>query len=113
MAWYKILLGALALIGGAAWYLKKKIPLTFETFCEECIDKAIKDNANYNSQEVVKTIVVLTCENNKDVMPYIYRRYTNGGVKKKRIYSESFPMELCPDNVKEAINKGEYVLRTI
>lgn len=113
MTWYKILLGALAVIGGAAWYLKKKIPITFETFCEECIDKANKDNANHNSQEVVKTIVVLTCENDKNVMPYIYRRYANGGVKKKKINSEPFPMELCPDNVKDAINKGEYVLRTI
>lgn len=113
MAWYKILLGALALIGGVAWYLKKKIPHSFESFCEECIDKAIQDNVSHISQEVVKTIVVLTCDNNEDVVPYIYRRYTTGEVKKKRISLEPFPMELCPGDVKNAINKGEYVLRTI
>lgn len=113
MSWYKILLGTLTLIGGVTWYLKKKIPLTFEGFCEKCIDKTIKDNANYNSQEVVRTIVVLTCENKECVVPYIYRRYTNDVVKKKRIDLVGFPMELCPDNVKEAIYKGEYILKTI
>ncbi len=113
MTWYKILLGALALIGGAAWYLKKKIPLTFETFCKECIDKAIKDSTGLTSFGTVKTIVVLTSENNEDVVPCIYRRYADGRIMKKKMMIDPFPMDLCPDNVKEAINKGEYVLRTI
>ena len=113
MTWYKVLLGALALIGISAWFLKKKSPRTFESYCDECIDKAIKDIANHPSQDVAKTIVVLASENAKDVMPYIYRRYSDGVVKKKMICSEVFPIELCPYEVKEAVCKGEYVIKTI
>ena len=113
MAWYKILLGTLALIGGATWYLKKRTSLTFEKFCAKSIDKAINDNANYFSQEIVKTVVVLTCEDNEYVVPYIYRRYANGTIKRKKINLVDFPLELCPSNVKDAINKGEYILKTI
>lgn len=116
MIWYKVLFGALALVGAGvcAWYLKTRgTPLTFTSFCEECIEIANKELSSTNSNEVVKAAIVLVTENSKDVVPYLYKRYSDGIVKKKKINTVPFPLDLCPDEVQDVINNGEYILRTI
>lgn len=114
MAWYKILVGALALIGGGAWYLlKKAVPLSFDAFCKECIDEAKRDVKTISYPEVVKSIVILTSKNSKDVEPFIYKRYADGSVTKKLIHSSPFPLDLCPKELVESIKKGEYIIETL
>ncbi len=111
MSFGKFLLGALAAGGVAAvYFLKSRKPLNFDSYCEQCIERG-KEQI---SPDAIKTAIVLTKdETGERVIPYLYSRYDDKTVKKKRISIYTFPMSLCPANVKESIEKGEYVIKTI
>lgn len=113
MGLLKWLIGGLALVGGCAWVLSRnKKPLSFDEFCNECTDEASFDANKMTEANIVKMIVVLTCSNGKDVVPYTYRKYADGSVKKKRIGTDTFPLDSCSNEVKESISKGEYIIKT-
>lgn len=106
---WNYLWGALAVVGGVTYYfLKKKVTLSFDSYCDKCVEKASEEITP--STEVLKTILVLAKCNSEDVAPYIYRSYTDGKIKKKRVHYITFPLDLCPVEAKESIEKGEYVI---
>lgn len=111
MSFGKFLVAALAAGGVAAVYVwKNRKPLDFDSYCEQCVEHG-RDQI---SPDAIKTAIVLTKDETGDrVIPYLYSRYADKTVKKKRIAINTFPMSFCPENVKESISKGEYVIKTI
>lgn len=111
MNWNYLLVGAgaVAVIGGVvAMYLNRQGNLNFEEYCLRC--KSTASNEITNSDEIVKTILVLTMIENNKIAPFLYRSYKNGRIVKKRIKYKSFPFSNCPDYAKDAIVKGEYII---
>lgn len=109
----KWIIGGIVAVGGVIWYLSKnKKPQTFSEFCDECIEDASSDIRNQTNDNIAKIVVVLTCPNGKDVEPYSYRRYIDGTVRKKKIGIDTFPLVLCSNEAKDAIAKGEYIIKT-
>lgn len=100
----------LAAVGGLTYYyLKKKTPLSFESYCDECLKQASKE-VSFSQKDVDKTILVLAKSNEKDVAPYIYYKYPDGKITKRRINYTSFPFDQCPADVQTSILKGEFVI---
>lgn len=111
MSFGKILIGALAAGGGVAavYFLKNRKPINFDSYCELCVEHG-KEQV---SPDAIKTVIVLTKDEAEErVIPYLYSRYANKSIKKKRISISTYPMSLCPESVKDSIVKGEYVIKT-
>lgn len=107
---WKIFLGTLAVVGGGTYFLlRKNKPLSFEKYCENCINEATKELKYLESS--IKTILVLAKTNESDVAPFLYRKHPDGKITKKRVNYKTFPFDLCPSNVQDSISKGEYIIQ--
>lgn len=108
---WKIFWGALIIAGGSVIYrAKRKEPVSFEDYCNKCIEQASKESMASANENVVKTILVLAKNGETIVSPFLYRSYNDGKIKKKRVDYKSFPFDSCPPDVRDAIQKGEYVV---
>lgn len=103
-----IIIGALFVIGGVYYYVRKKKPLSFEQYCKNSVDQAIKEKKSL--ADSVKTILVLAKINEKEVAPFLYIRHADGKITKKRIQYKSFPFNQCPSGAQDSILKGEYII---
>ena len=91
-----------------AKHRNKQENINFEEYCLKC--KTAANCEITSSEDIAKTILVIAKIDNNNIAPFIYRSYKNGRIIKKRIKFRSFPFLNCPDQVKEAIIKGEYIL---
>lgn len=111
MSFFKVFMGALVVGGGAAlWYFSKRKPLSFDSYCDKCVEVGQKQI----SPDAIKTAIVLTqSDDAKYAIPYLYSRYADNTVKKKPVLVSHYPIEQCPDEVRIAIQKNEYIIKTI
>lgn len=109
--WNYMIIGAIIAAGGVACtiFRKKKRTISFEDYCTYCKEKA-DDEVAFSSSDVTKTILVLAKVDNEKIAPFLYRSYSDGKIKKKRVEYKSYPFNLCPAEVQDSILKGEYIL---
>lgn len=109
--WNYMIIGAIIAAGGVACaiFRQKKRLLSFEDYCTYCKEKA-DNEVGLSSDGVIKTILVLAKVNNEEIAPFLYRSYSDGKIKKKRVEYKSYPFDQCPIEVQDAISKGEYIL---
>ena len=107
-----LIIGSIIAAGGAAIaiYRKSKIgKMTFTDYCSSCENAATSEIVN--SDDVVKTILVLAKVDENRIAPFLYRSYKDGKIRKKRIGYKTYLFSLCPEDVQESINKGEYIIK--
>lgn len=112
MNWNYLIIGAIVAAGGAsiAIYRQSKFgKMTFTDYCSYCEDTATSEV--YSSDDVVKTILVLAKVDETRVAPFLYHRYKDGKIRKIRIDCKTYLFRICPENVKESIFKGEYIIK--
>ena len=112
MSWKFFVVGLLVAASGYYVVTKRKQSgntMSFSDYCHGCENAATQE---LNGQtDVVKTILVLTKTSDGKVAPYLYRRHSDGKLMKKRISYKTYSFEKCPNDVKEAILKGEYIVK--
>ena len=112
MSWKFFVVGLLVAAGGYYVVTKRKQSgdtMSFSDYCHGCENAATQELSEQTN--VVKTILVLAKTSDSKVAPYLYRRHSDGKVMKKRINYKTYSFEKCPDAVKEAISKGEYIIK--
>ena len=109
--WNYMIIGAVIAVGGVACaiFRQRKSAITFEDYCTYCKERA-DDEVDLSSADVIKTILVLAKVDNEKIAPFLYRSYSDGKIKKKRVEYKTYPFELCPVKVQDAILMGEYIL---
>lgn len=89
---------------------KQKTTLSFDEYKERCI-KSAKLAVELGSS-FSKAIVVLNVIDDSKVFAFLYRRYEDGTIRKMQLPNEAFPLEKCPDEVKNKIMTGEFLIYT-
>ncbi len=106
---WKIFFGTLVVVGGGTYYfLRKKNPLSFENYCENCIKEATKELEHL--EKSIKTILVLAKISESDIAPFLYRKQSDGKITKMRVNYRTFPFDSCPLHVQDSISNGEYII---
>lgn len=112
MSWKFFVVGLLVAAGGYYMVTKQKHSgktMSFSDYCHGCENAAAQELSDQT--DIVKTILVLAKTVDGKVAPYLYRRHSDGKVLKKRINYKTYSFEKCPNDVKEAISKGEYIVK--
>ncbi len=112
MNWNYLIFGAIIAAGGAAYAIyrhKASECLSFEDYCSECTKAADKEFITYElTDNVAKAALILGKVDDHNMAPYIYCRYKDGRVTKKRVGYKEYSINLCPLDVQE---KGEYFIK--
>ena len=110
-----IVLAGAAVAGAVAIHKKRESnicsPDSFMDYCNQCICTA--DAEVKNQQGIIKTILVLRKIDDDDtkIAPFIYRKYENDTIKRLRLKIKPYRLDQCPEDVKSAINNGEYIIK--
>lgn len=112
MNWSYIFAGLLVAAGGyyvATRRKKNDTKMSFSDYCLSCEKTASQEVKQHDN--IVKAILILELDSDENVVPYLYYKNAEGKLMKKRIKFQTYRWGLCPNDVKTAISKGEYILK--